>query len=248
MPDQDRFDLIARKVTLRSSGVSFLILDRDLRIRAASTRYEQVTLRGHGELPGQFLFDAFPDNPDDPQASGASNLAVSLETVLRSGRIHRMRIQRYDVRDPAEPDKFLPKVWNPTNAPLVDHGEMVGVVHRVEEVSESRQLLAEIARTADQADSWTHAELLHTFAAVTAIENARHLERQQALVAETEQLRCAVETRDIIGQAKGIVMERFDVDAAGAFRLLVTLSQNANMPVEQIARKLVETGHPPRSG
>lgn len=228
-----------------SSGVSFLLLDRDLRIRAASVAYEQVTLREPGELPGQFLFDAFPDNPNDPQANGTANLAASLETVMRTRDAHDMRIQRYDVRDPVSPDQFVPKVWCPTNAPLVDHGELVGVAHRVEEVSESKQMLAEMARVAGQGGSWTPAQVLHTLEAINAAECARLGERLQAVVAENRQLRRAIETRDTIGQAKGMLMERFDIDAAGAFELLVKLSQDTNARVEQIALKLVEIDHPP---
>lgn len=231
----------------RSAGVSFVLLDRDLRIRAASTAYEQVTLRESGELPGQFLFDAFPDDPADPQANGTSNLADSLETVMRSGQTHTMRVQRYDIRDPADPDRFLPKVWNPTNSPLFDDGELVGVVHVVEEVSESRQLLDELARAVDRGEPVTPAELLHTFAAISAAEAARHLQLRQALVDENEHLRHAIETRDTIGQAKGMLMERFHVDAAAAFEMLAKVSQNGNIPVEQIARRVIEIDHPERS-
>jgi hypothetical protein len=248
MQYQRRFDVIAREMVRGSPGVSFLLVDCDLRIRAASPAYEQVTLREHGELPGQFLFDAFPDNPNDPQASGTSNLAASLETTMRSGHTHNMRVQRYDIRDPAAPERFLPKVWSPTNSPLLDHGELVGVVHRVEEIAESEQVLAEIARVVDEGDSWSAPELLHTFAAVCAVENARHVDRQQALVAENEQLWRAIETRDTIGQAKGMLMERFNIDADSAFKLLAKLSQDTNTRVEHVAHKLVEVDHPPPSG
>lgn len=228
-----------------SPGVCFLLLDCDLRIQAASRAYEHVTLREHGELPGQFLFDAFPDNPDDPQASGTSKLGASLETAMRSGRTHKMRIQRYDIRDPLAPENFLPKVWSPANSALLDHGELVGVVHRVEEVSDSNRVLAEIAGAVDEVDSWSCAELIHTFAGVCATENSRHRERQQELVAEIAQLRCAIESRDTIGQAKGMLMERFGVNAAAAFELLAKVSQDTNTRVEQLARKLVALDHPP---
>jgi hypothetical protein len=244
MHDQRRFDAIAREVTRKFPAVPMLLLDCNLRIRTASTAYERVTFRKHGELLGQFLFDAFPDDPNDPQASGTAKLATSLETAMRSGHTHDMWIQRYDIRDPAIPERFLPKVWSPTNSPLFDHGELVGVVHRVEEISDSRRALAVLARAVDTGDSWTCAELLHTLAAVSAVENARHSERQQALVAENEQLRRAIDTRDTIGQAKGMLMERFNVDAAAAFDLLVRLSQKSNVPLAQIAKKLVEIDHP----
>ncbi|OBF60863.1 histidine kinase [Mycobacterium sp. 852002-53434_SCH5985345] len=245
MESQHRFEVIAHEMDRSSSGGSFLLLDRDLRIRAASVAYEQVTLREHGELPGRYLFDAFPDNPNDPQANGTANLAASLEAVMRTRHAHDMRVQRYDVPDPDAPDHFVPKVWSPTNAPLVDHGELVGVAHCVEEISEARQLLAEMARTADEGGCWTPAEVLHTLEAINAVESARSDARLQALVAENEQLRRAIETRDTIGQAKGVLMERFDVDATAAFGLLVKLSQDTNARVEQIARRLVEIDHPP---
>ncbi len=40
-----------------------------------------------------------------------------------------------------------------------------------------------------------------------------------------EQLHQALATRDLIGQAKGILMERFNIDAAAAFAMLVQSSQ-----------------------
>ncbi|KDN23922.1 GAF and ANTAR domain-containing protein [Amycolatopsis rifamycinica] len=59
--------------------------------------------------------------------------------------------------------------------------------------------------------------------------------------AQTEaQLSAAVESRDVIGMAKGILMERHDVDAVAAFRMLVEGSQDANMKLHQVAAWLVE--------
>ncbi|OBI44319.1 ANTAR domain-containing protein [Mycobacterium colombiense] len=248
MRNQDRFKLIAREVVQGASGVCCLLLDRDLRIRAASKDYERVTLREHGELPGQYLFDAFPDNPRDPRADGTAKLASSLETAMRSGRLHRMRMQRYDIPDPADPDEFIPKVWRPTNSPLLDHGELVGVVHTVAEVSKSKQLLDEVARDVDHGVAWDSVDLLHTLEAVSAVETGQYLQRQQALAKENRQLMRAIASRDTIGQAKGMLMERFNIDADRAFGLLARLSQETNTRVEEIAKHLVEAERPPRSG
>ena len=55
-----------------------------------------------------------------------------------------------------------------------------------------------------------------------------------------EQFRSALASRDIIGQAKGIMMERFKIDAVQAFELLKRLSQTSNMPLVTVARQLVE--------
>ena len=66
----------------------------------------------------------------------------------------------------------------------------------------------------------------------------------QAMIKEIEHLHRALESRDIIGQAKGILMERYDVDAAEAFELLVKLSQTSNTALTVVAEKLVEIDHP----
>lgn len=61
-----------------------------------------------------------------------------------------------------------------------------------------------------------------------------------------QQFRSALASRDVIGQAKGIIMERFDVDAAHAFDLLKQLSQDANTPLVEVAEQLVDRDHPVR--
>ena len=46
----------------------------------------------------------------------------------------------------------------------------------------------------------------------------------------------------MIGQAKGMIMERFDVDAVRAFELLTRVSQNTNTPVANLAADIVARG------
>lgn len=48
----------------------------------------------------------------------------------------------------------------------------------------------------------------------------------------------ALGTRDVIGQAKGILMERFDVDDDRAFQILVRSSQETNVKLVDVARWL----------
>ncbi|MFG1610967.1 ANTAR domain-containing protein [Actinoplanes sp. NPDC049265] len=57
--------------------------------------------------------------------------------------------------------------------------------------------------------------------------------------AETrEQLNQAISARDVIGQAKGILMERYKMNADQAFSVLARLSQDTNRRLVDIARTL----------
>jgi transcriptional regulator with GAF, ATPase, and Fis domain len=77
--------------------------------------------------------------------------------------------------------------------------------------------------------------MLATHAAVALIADDVRLQFQSALA-----------SRDTIGQAKGMIMERFKVDAIRAFELLTKLSQDSNTRVADIAAELVSRGAAPK--
>lgn len=54
-------------------------------------------------------------------------------------------------------------------------------------------------------------------------------------------LQQAVDSRDLIGRAKGVLMERFTVDDEAAFRMLVKASQDTNMKLVAVARWLTSS-------
>jgi len=53
-------------------------------------------------------------------------------------------------------------------------------------------------------------------------------------------LQKAVDSRDLIGQAKGVLRERFKVDDEGAFQMLVKSSQDTNVKLTAVARWLLD--------
>ena len=59
---------------------------------------------------------------------------------------------------------------------------------------------------------------------------------------EEEGLVLALSHRDVIGQAKGILMERHKVTADQAFQLLVRASQMLNVKLRDLAAELAATG------
>lgn len=56
-----------------------------------------------------------------------------------------------------------------------------------------------------------------------------------------EGLREALETRTVIGQAQGLLMERFEIDADRAFATLRRYSQHRNIKLKALCHQLVET-------
>ena len=55
-------------------------------------------------------------------------------------------------------------------------------------------------------------------------------------------------TRQLIGQAEGILIERERISSDDAFDILRRASQHLNVKLREIARSLVETGERPDTG
>ena len=62
---------------------------------------------------------------------------------------------------------------------------------------------------------------------------------------QEERLRTAMVSRDLIGQAKGILVERFRITGDQAFRVLVGVSSRTNRRLVDIAEELCATGELP---
>ncbi len=107
-------------------------------ILEASDAYLRATNTVRDAIIGRGLFEVFPDNPDDPEATGVTNVRASLNTVLASGASHTMKVQKYDVRrSESEGGGFEERYWSPVNAPLLDErGDVRLLLHRVEDVTE----------------------------------------------------------------------------------------------------------------
>lgn len=123
----------------------YLVLTPDQRIAAASDAYLKATMTRREDILGRGVFEVFPDNPDDPGATGMSNLRNSLERVLRSGAPDTMAVQKYDVRLPeAQGGGFEVRYWSPVNTPVLGaEGRVDYIIHRVEDVTEFVRLKRE---------------------------------------------------------------------------------------------------------
>ena len=116
----------------------YLVLTPELTIVAVTDAYLRATMTQRDEILGRGLFDVFPDNPDDPAATGLRNLRASLDRVRQHRAPDTMAVQKYDVRRPeSEGGGFEERFWSPTNFPVVDAGGALAyIIHRVEDVTE----------------------------------------------------------------------------------------------------------------
>ncbi|MDX2018778.1 MAG: ATP-binding protein [Deltaproteobacteria bacterium] len=141
------------KLLFESCPGLYLVLDRELCIVAASNAYLQASMTRRDDILGRNIFEVFPDNPDDPQATGVSNLRMSLERVLATSEPDTMAVQKYDVRRP-DTGLFEERFWSPFNTPVrSESGELLYIIHRVEDVTEfikMRQAGSEQSRINDE--------------------------------------------------------------------------------------------------
>ena len=63
-----------------------------------------------------------------------------------------------------------------------------------------------------------------------------------------ENLHAALVTRELIGQAQGILIERERISADQAFHVLRQASQHLNVKLREVAQDLIETGERPDTG
>ncbi len=120
----------------------FLVLAPDLSIVAASDAYLKATMATREGILGRGIFEVFPDNPNDPSASGTRNLRASLDRVRETLVPDTMAVQKYDIRRPeSEGGGFEERHWSPVNSPVLNaQGQLLYIIHRVEDVTETVRL------------------------------------------------------------------------------------------------------------
>jgi PAS domain-containing protein len=120
----------------RDLPIPVLLLTPQYVIADLNLAYQQVTGRTREELLGRHLFEAFPDNPEDPDASGVRGIAASLERVLANGKPDTLSLQQYDVEMLDNPGQFARRFWCPVNAPVFGpDGQLMLLVQCVEEIT-----------------------------------------------------------------------------------------------------------------
>ena len=115
-----------------------LVLNPQLKIAAVSDMYLTATMTKREDIIGRDLFEVFPDNPDDPDASGVKNLGASLMRVLHKKIPDVMPVQKHYIRRPSEEGGgFGERYWSAVNTPVLDKNrKILYIIHRIEDVTE----------------------------------------------------------------------------------------------------------------
>src|SRR2546425_6545677 len=186
----------------------YLVLTPALTIVAVSDAYLKATMTKREEILGHGLFEVFPDNPDDPTATGVRNLKASLDRVLTNRVPDTMAVQKYDMRRPkSEGGGFEERYWSPVNSPVLgEDGKVAYINHCVEDVtafvrlkqagSEQRRITEELrARAAEM-----EAEVVRRTQQIQEVNNQLRAEldarkrAEEALQKSEEGFRAVAET------------------------------------------------------
>src|ERR1700722_11993794 len=166
--DEHRFDALAAPVVADASADGVMLLDPDFRIRGVNAAYETISMRRRDDMLGELVFDLFPDDPDDPQASGSAQLQASLESAMRQRGSDAMPIVRYDIVDPRDPGVFLPKLWTWTNTSVDDGDEQIGVLLHVAEITSLDMALSALSTNIAGGGVLDAAEQVHLLSALAS--------------------------------------------------------------------------------
>ncbi|WDF44542.1 SpoIIE family protein phosphatase [Streptomyces sp. T12] len=211
------------------------LLSPELVYADANEDFQRLSGRSRAQLVGRYIFDVFPDNPNDPTATGMRDVQASMLRVVATGERDTMALQRYDVEDPTRPGEWVERYWSPVNAPVFGpDGRVALIVHRVEEVTElirlrGRQGGDSRARVLE-AELYTRArelqELNERLRQAHAREREVALALQEAMLPAGRQVgnhRAAVRYRPAVG-ALNVCGDWYDVvDLVGGNRIGVSV-------------------------
>lgn len=165
--------------------------------------------------------------PTSPEVTKAHDLQIEFNEgpcldVLRDGNP-----DTFVVGDTASDTRFI--VWGPAAAELGIRSA-IGVA-----LSTSEERLGSLNVYSNEAHFFNRDDL------ETVALFSRRAARAITVSREHAGLTLALDTRKLIGQAQGIVMERYSLDADRALSYLMRRSQTENLKLRDVAKEIVAT-------
>src|SRR4051812_45049772 len=132
-----RMEALDSRRLFETAPVLTLVLDRDLRVVAASDAFLAATMTRREAIVGQDLFRVFPTDPERPGFRGEKLARELLGRVLREGKPQRLSLQRYDVPRPAAAGGgFERRYWTALFSPFAGRDGVSHIVCTVEDVTD----------------------------------------------------------------------------------------------------------------
>jgi signal transduction histidine kinase/CheY-like chemotaxis protein len=172
--------------------------ERNYEIIAMTDSYLRATMTIREQLLGRSLFDVFPGNPADSNASEVrNNLRASLDAVMRTGKTDVMSVYKYDIRRPSfAGGDFEERHWSPVNSPVFSPDWSVRhVIHCVQDVTGlvQREQASEMLRSRaehSEAELILREQEIQGLTRKLRAADAAQLELEASqLIKQTEQLR-----------------------------------------------------------
>ncbi|HWJ95762.1 MAG TPA: PAS domain-containing protein, partial [Telluria sp.] len=101
-----------------ASPYPYMLMDRDKRIIGANRAYLKVTGTVASDLVGRLIFEAFPENEDNPESTNMALVRSSIERALVSRQPDAMPFVRYSI--PCPGGGFEERYWSSVHTPVLD--------------------------------------------------------------------------------------------------------------------------------
>ncbi|HWQ91843.1 MAG TPA: ATP-binding protein [Clostridia bacterium] len=125
------------RTLFETTASAAVVLRPDCTAVAVSNTFLQLTSRRREDLVGRHINEVFPDNPNDPQASGVRAFRESLERVVRSRKPDVIPAQRHDIQVPPS-GQFEARYWKMINSPVPGPDSSVAfVISQIEDLTPS---------------------------------------------------------------------------------------------------------------
>lgn len=101
-------------------------------IVAVSNAFLDLTGTERDAIVGESVFDAFPENPKDPDTTDLHRVESAFERAIEEKEPVTTPLLRYDI---PQSEGFEERYWMPKTLPVVEEGRVDYIIHRVEDMT-----------------------------------------------------------------------------------------------------------------
>ena len=138
---------------------SCMVLDADLVVVAMNDAMLRDTMSNRAEVVGRPLFEIFPANPDDLEATGTKAIREALDQVRRTLLADSIPVHRYDL--PGPDGRYVARYWSTVIEPVIgSDGEPLAIILMAQNVTDYVQFREQYKALGDIRTQQMAAEIL----------------------------------------------------------------------------------------